>query len=140
MVGQCTPPARHSGQANKGFRRFATACRVSTRILVLSLPLKGGGRREASGRGHLWAQYLTPTPTLPFSGGEVASIERLYRSYSSKIHVSLVPPPWLELTTSEPSFSATRVRPPGTIRTPSAPDRTNGRKSTWRGETPFSNE
>jgi len=25
----------------------------------------------------------------------------------------LVPPPWLELTTSEPSFSATRVKPPG---------------------------
>ena len=35
--------------------------------------------------------------------------------------VSLVPPPWLELTTSEPSLSATRVSPPGTTRTPSAP-------------------
>ena len=26
-----------------------------------------------------------------------------------------MPPPWLEFTTSEPSFSATRVRPPGTM-------------------------
>jgi hypothetical protein len=26
----------------------------------------------------------------------------------------LLPPPWLEFTTSEPFFSATRVRPPGT--------------------------
>jgi len=49
---------------------------------------------------------------------------------------SLVPPPWLELTTSEPSFKATRVKPPGTTRTPSAPERTKGRRSTWRGATP----
>jgi hypothetical protein len=34
---------------------------------------------------------------------------------SRPTQVSLVPPPWLELTTSEPSFSATRVRPPGTM-------------------------
>ena len=52
--------------------------------------------------------------------------------------LSLVPPPWLELTTSEPSRSATRVSPPGTICTPFAPERMNGRKSTWRGATPFS--
>src|ERR1700693_236943 len=61
-------------------------------------------------------------------------------SGSSMIQVSLVPPPWLELTTSDPSFKATRVRPPGTIRTPSAPARTDGRRSTWRGATPPSNE
>src|ERR1700733_7154751 len=61
-------------------------------------------------------------------------------SSPSTIQVSLVPPPWLELTTSDPSFSATRVRPPGTMRTPSAPERTNGRRSTWRGATPPSNE
>src|SRR4029078_11557199 len=56
--------------------------------------------------------------------------------YSSKIQVSLVPPPWLELTTSEPSFSATRVRPPGTMVTRSFPVSTNGRRSTWRGASP----
>ena len=36
---------------------------------------------------------------------------------SSSTQVSLVPPPWLELTTSEPASSATRVSPPGTMRT-----------------------
>ena len=51
-----------------------------------------------------------------------------------------MPPPWLELTTSEPSVKATRVRPPGTIFTPLVPDSAKGRKSTWRGETPLSNE
>jgi hypothetical protein len=34
---------------------------------------------------------------------------------SSSTQVSLVPPPCDELTTSEPSLSATRVSPPGTI-------------------------
>src|SRR5947209_4667440 len=33
---------------------------------------------------------------------------------ASATHVSLVPPPCEELTTSEPRLSATRVRPPGT--------------------------
>ena len=32
-----------------------------------------------------------------------------------KTHVSLLPPPCEEFTTSDPSFSATRVNPPGTI-------------------------
>ena len=47
------------------------------------------------------------------------------------------PPPWEEFTTSEPSFRATRVRPPGTRRT-SRPDSTNGRRSMCRGATPAS--
>ena len=51
--------------------------------------------------------------------------------------VSLVPPPCDELTTSEPSRSATRVRPPGT-RLTVLPDSTYGRKSTWRGARPLS--
>ena len=50
--------------------------------------------------------------------------------------MSFVPPPWLEFTTSEPSFNATRVRPPGTM-VIFLPDRTNGRRSTWRGATPW---
>ena len=52
--------------------------------------------------------------------------------------LSLVPPPWLEFTTSDPSRSATRVRPPGTTCTPREPVSTKGRKSTWRGATPAS--
>src|SRR3954466_6835605 len=57
-------------------------------------------------------------------------------SYSSRIQVSLVPPPWLELTTSEPSFSATRVSPPGTMVVCLLPVSTKGRRSTWRGARP----
>ncbi len=48
-----------------------------------------------------------------------------------------MPPPCDELTTSEPSGSATRVSPPGATVTVS-PDSTNGRRSTWRGATPVS--
>ena len=51
--------------------------------------------------------------------------------------VSLVPPPWLEFTTSDPSFSATRVRPPGVMLMPSARPARNGRRSTWRGARPW---
>jgi len=44
--------------------------------------------------------------------------------------VSLDPPPWLELTTREPSTSATRVSPPGSTHT-SLPSLTaNGLRST----------
>src|SRR2546429_9442878 len=60
--------------------------------------------------------------------------------YPSSTQVSLVPPPWLELTTSDPFFSATRVRPPGTMRMRSRPVSTNGRRSTWRGATPSSTQ
>src|SRR5437867_5308014 len=59
-----------------------------------------------------------------------------HAAYPSSTQVSLVPPPWLELTTREPGSSATRVSPPGTMRTRSRPMRTNGRKSTWRGANP----
>ena len=47
--------------------------------------------------------------------------------------MSLDPPPWLELTTSEPSVSATRVSPPGSTHTSSPSLTANGRRSTWRG-------
>src|ERR1700757_2722591 len=54
-------------------------------------------------------------------------------NYSSNIQVSLVPPPWLELTTSEPSFSATRVSPPGTMVWGLSPVTTKGSRSTGGG-------
>src|SRR5262245_34599620 len=60
--------------------------------------------------------------------------------HASSTQVSLVPPPWLELTTSDPCLSATRVSPPGTMRTRSRPVSTNGRRSTWRGATPSSTQ
>jgi hypothetical protein len=54
----------------------------------------------------------------------ISVIVHIRSSFSIQIvntQVSLVPPPWLELTTSEPSFSATRVSPPGTMRDAIAP-------------------
>src|SRR6266568_4031333 len=51
---------------------------------------------------------------------------------SPRTQVSLEPPPWEELTTSEPRLSATRVSPPGTT-VMSSPTRTYGRRSTWQG-------
>ena len=50
----------------------------------------------------------------------------------------LVPPPWLEFTTSEASLSATRVNPPGTMVAWSRPVSTKGLRSTWRGARPVS--
>ena len=75
-----------------------------------------------------------PHPALPRGRGERE------RAYPSSTQVSLVPPPWLELTTREPSLRATRVRPPGTMRIWSAPESTKGRRSTWRGATPGGDE
>src|SRR5262249_61027949 len=56
--------------------------------------------------------------------------------HRSRTQVSLLPPPWLELTTRDPFLSATRVSPPGTMRVRSRPVSTNGRRSTWRGGAP----
>ena len=49
--------------------------------------------------------------------------------------MSLLPPPWLELTTSDPSTRAVRVRPPGRIQVV-VPLTMYGRRSTWRGAVP----
>src|SRR3954463_6728071 len=50
----------------------------------------------------------------------------------STIHVSLLPPPCEELTTSEPLRKATRVNPP-VVTEVCGPLRMNGRRSTCRG-------
>ena len=60
------------------------------------------------------------------------SAVRLSMAQRSSTQVSLVPPPWLELTTSEPLRSATRVRPPE-ITLVSLPESTKGLRSTCRG-------
>ena len=57
--------------------------------------------------------------------------------HQASTQVSFEPPPCDELTTSEPSRSATRVSPPGTTRT-SLPNSTKGRRSMWRGASPSS--
>src|SRR5579885_1412959 len=77
----------------------------------------------------------------PRAQGEVTECAaRATGTHLSSTHVYLVPPPWLELTTSEPLLSATRLRPPGTMRTRLRPVSTNGRRSTWRGATPSSTQ
>ena len=43
---------------------------------------------------------------------EIVGYAREHQSVPSTIHVSLLPPPWEELTTREPSRNATRVSPP----------------------------
>src|SRR5262249_5733394 len=55
-----------------------------------------------------------------------------WASSSSSTQVSFDPPPWLELTTSEPRRSATRGSAPGVTRVRS-PERMNGRSWRWRG-------
>ena len=52
--------------------------------------------------------------------------------HQASTQVSLLPPPCDELTTSEPSRSAVRVRPPGTMCVAPAPERTKGRRSMWQ--------
>src|SRR5438477_127984 len=84
-----------------------------------SAPCAGTSPRKSEGRKEEW---------------RTAHVYALGPGASTQ--VSLVPPPWLELTTSEPSFSATRVSPPGMM-VILRPDRTNGRRSTWRGATPW---
>ena len=71
------------------------ARRVLGTLAVAAHPIEIVGRA---------AQHLTPPPPLAGEG------DRCPAPHSSSTHVSLVPPPWLELTTSEPLRSATRVR------------------------------
>ena len=59
------------------------------------------------------------------------------KRYAAITQVSLVPPPCDELTTREPSRSATRVSPPGT-RLIVRPDSTYGLRSICRGASPDS--
>ena len=67
-------------------------------------------------------------PYIHFIGGHRRCIggDRRFQSFShqSTTQVSFTPPPWEEFTTSEPSRSATRVRPPGTKVTLLAPEST----------------
>jgi hypothetical protein len=56
---------------------------------------------------------------------------------ASSTQVSFVPPALAAVHHERASFSATRVSPPGTICTV-FPERTNGRRSMWRGAMPAS--
>ena len=104
-----------------------------TGVQTCALPISdiGSGQRgDAQGRIDRARDIFGPLdiagqPIEVFGGSRQHALV-----YSSRIQVSLVPPPWLELTTSEPSFSATRVNPPGTMVVRLEPVSTKGRKST----------
>src|SRR5580704_13679291 len=108
-----------------------------TRLALGNLPLQ----LHQAGLAEPMASFAaTPVAVLLVSGGRALQnhVDWLWlcdgrlssKIESSTIQVSLVPPPWLELTTSDFSFKATLVNPPGTTRMPFAPVKTKGRKST----------
>src|SRR5262249_28630218 len=103
-----------------------------------------GQRRKAVGRlensRKIFGTFHVTRQPVKIVGGAREHLNPVSTTHPSKTQVSFVPPPWLEFTTRDPSFSATRVRPPGTMRTPSRPVSTNGRKSTCRDATPFSTQ
>ena len=81
---------------------------------------RGDAKRRVDGAREIFRPLdIAGQPVQVFGGARQHA--KALALYSSRIQVSLVPPPWLELTTSEPSFSATRVRPPGTMVTRVAP-------------------
>src|SRR3954470_24435300 len=59
------------------------------------------------------------------------------RDHAPSTQVSFEPPPWLELTTYDPSTSATLVSPPGSTHGPLFANSRYGRKSIRRGTTVF---
>ena len=92
-------------------------------LLLLLLLLARSTRRRRAGRASRGGDQRRSAAELRRRAG---------RRRSSSTHVSFEPPPCEELTIIEPSRSATRVRPPGTIWM-SSPNTANGRRSTWRG-------
>src|SRR5699024_9348334 len=81
-----------------------------------------------------WACSARLVPTQMTSRSSRSCGSRWFRPASTQ--VSLEPPPWLELTTSWPSGSATRVSPPGSTVTSSPSLTAKGRRSTCRGRSP----
>ena len=69
-----------------------------------------------------------PEGGLGVAGDEVHLVRAGRAVHQASTHVSLEPPPWEELTTSDPGRRATRVRPPGSTHV-SFPVTANGRRS-----------
>ena len=125
------------GHRGEAARRVDDPCGVVGPLDVAAEPEQRVGGAAQHGRSRV-GKSAAPTSTgeLGVWCDDASTVHAA--NHASSTQVSLVPPPWLELTTSEPSFSATRVRPPGTMRILSAPVRTKGRRSTWRGAMPAS--
>ena len=132
--GRCRRRARRSGRSRTATRRSGSASRSPCCCLRARRRCRGRGVRPSAaaagcaatapsaGAGRPPRRRAACLGGPPVGGGRAASTQ-----------VSLEPPPWLELTTSAPSGSATRVRPPGSTQISSPSLTANGRRSTWRG-------
>ena len=87
---------------------------------------RGAGSRRSAGPRRARARRSGSSRTRPRRRGRASCV-----APRASTQVSLPPPPCDEFTTSEPERSATRVSPPGVMRT-SRPNSTNGRRSTCR--------
>ena len=125
--GPCRRRARRSGRSSTATRRCGRASVSPPHAAVAAVAAgwwsaRGPARRRASSAGATAASPFSPS-------SRSASVARP----AASTQVSLLPPPWLELTTRLPSGSATRVRPPGSTNTLSPSLTANGRRSTCRG-------
>ncbi len=120
--GRCPRPARRSARSRTATRRCGSACAPPPLLLLLLLltchRVASGPGSGARCGGH--AGWRRPAR---------CGISSVARRRSASTQVSLEPPPWLELTTSSPSGSATRVRPPGSTQTLLPSLTANGRRS-----------
>ena len=122
---------------------FAISCREAVGIArcaqrtvpIVAIPVCGLQKRDACATSGSRAAVSTSCVERAIQY-RVSAVLLSIRRYSANTQVSLTPPPCDEFTTRLPSFSATRVRPPGTICTV-LPLSTKGRRSMWRGATPL---
>src|SRR5262249_50205628 len=108
-------------------------------VLGKHIPLAGHGQQRPPfipGFARILHQHpvvYVEQPGAPFRPLKIASQAKQIAGNppqhgAPSTQVSLLPPPCDELTISEPSRSATRVRPPANTRA-EAPSSTNGRRS-----------
>ncbi len=102
------------GQRGDAQRRLDGAREIFRPLDIAGQPVQifSGARQHA---GMLLSSGQVYSSNVQTYASNIQIYSSRIQIYSSRIQVSLVPPPWLEFTTSEPSFSATRVSPPGTI-------------------------
>ena len=120
LSGLSRPKVRNHGTLRSSARRWVTQeAVVVARDPHERLPHQAAagavGRVALQGRGlaHL-EQAREVLGALEVARRPVERLGDPGQHQLLRTQVSLLPPPWEELTTSDPSRSATRVRPPGT--------------------------
>ena len=125
--GRCPRPARRSGRSSRATRRSGSASTTRPAAVVAAVAAESA---DAGARARVGARRRRQRRRV---GGQVRHLERRRCPPApASTQVSLEPPPWLELTTSAPSGSATRVSPPGSTQIFSPSLTANGRRSTCR--------